>query len=95
MAGAADDDSLKGDEVVLALLLVFAEVDGLELSEEVGSMATGVVAPPAAPSLTVFEDLVLLLQPPRANPAEARVIKMEFFMGMIRGEKFIGLSFPV
>lgn len=68
---------------MLALALVFAAVELLEDEEDDASAITGVVAAVVVMVSVeaVWEDLVLLLQPLRANPARIKVNSVEFFIG--------------
>jgi hypothetical protein len=65
------------------LVLVFAAVEELVCVEVEASTATeGVVVVVAAVSVAaVLEDLVLLAQPLRANPANIKVNNIVFFIG--------------
>ena len=70
--GAAVEDWFQVDELVAAFTLVLAAVE-----DEDGSIVAVVVTSVVA----VLEDLVLLLQPLRANPARIKVNNNVFFIG--------------
>jgi hypothetical protein len=70
--GAAVEDWFQAEELVAAFTLVLAAVED-EDGSIVAVVATSVVA--------VLEDLVLLLQPLRANPARMMVNNIVFFIG--------------
>jgi hypothetical protein len=79
----------EGDEYAPLLLLELGEVEALEElelmeAEEDWSVTTGVVEVVAVVVVSVaavLEDLVLLLQPLRANPARIKVNNIECFIG--------------
>ena len=86
----ADNDAFVLSVLALRLALVsvfVALADVLELFtdvEEDESTTTGAVAVVCivvVSVVAVLEDLVLLLQPARANPARINVNKIEFFIG--------------
>ena len=83
MLGAAEEDWFQLELLVVALVLVFAAVELDWLEDVDGSAITGVVEVVVAVvvSLAVWEDLVLLLQPLRANPARSKVNNIVFFIG--------------
>ena len=66
---------------MVALVLVLAAVDGSDCVEKDGSTATGVVGVVVVVVVSVLEDLVLLAQPARANPARIKVNNIVFFIG--------------
>ena len=76
--GAALEDWFQLDELVDALTLVLAAVDDVDESATTGVAAEVVVVLSVA---DVLEDLVLLLQPLRANPARIKVNNIVFFIG--------------